>query len=72
MGSIGSVPNDPGTAVLLALVLMSSKLRDIDGASAAMGGGSVDEDKMAELPYLTLSLLPMVRTMSPQMEHWHC
>ncbi len=59
----------PLNVVLLVLVLPSSKLRDIDGASAATGGGGDSKDNMAELPYLPLRLLPMVGTMSPPDGH---
>jgi hypothetical protein len=55
----------PSTIVLLALILLSSKLRDNDGASAATGRGSNGIDNKVQLPYLTLSLLPTVVTMSP-------
>ncbi len=60
--------NDPvnflSTVVLLVLVLLSSKLRDIDGTSAATGGGNDGKDNMAELPYLMLTLPPTVGAMS--------
>jgi hypothetical protein len=36
--------------VLLVLILPSSKLRDIEGASTAAGEGGYGEDNMAELP----------------------
>jgi hypothetical protein len=53
------------TIVLLALVLPSSKLRDIDGVSAATGGGGDGKDNMAKLPYFMLTLPPTVSAMSP-------
>jgi hypothetical protein len=55
----------PSTIVLLALDLASSKLRDFDSTSTAAGGGGDGEDNMAKLPYLMLTLLPMVGAMSP-------
>jgi hypothetical protein len=53
------------TVVLLALILPSSKLRDISRASAAGEGSSNGKNNMAKLPYLTLTLLPTVIAMSP-------
>jgi hypothetical protein len=55
----------PSTLVLLALVLPSSKLRDIDCASMAPGGSGEGKDNMAKLPYSLLTLPPMVGAMSP-------
>ncbi len=53
------------TVVLLVLVLPSSKLRDIDSAFTAAGGGSDGKDNMAKLPYSTQTLPPTVGAMSP-------
>jgi hypothetical protein len=53
------------TVVLLALILPSSKLRDNKGASVAPGRGGNGKDNNVELPYLMLSLPPMVIAMSP-------
>ncbi len=53
------------TVVLLALILLSSKLRDNNGASVAPGHGSDGKNNKVELPYLTLSLPPTVIAMSP-------
>ncbi len=53
------------TVVLLALILLSSKLRDNDGASVATGRGGDGKDNKVKLPYLTLSLPPTVIAMSP-------
>jgi hypothetical protein len=59
------------TVVLLALILLSIKLRESDGASVAQGRGSNCKDNKVELPYLMLSLPPRVVAMSPWAEHWH-
>jgi hypothetical protein len=53
------------TVVLLALVSLSRNLRDIDGASAAVGSSGDGKDNMSGLPCSTLSLPPTVGTMSP-------
>ncbi len=41
----------PSTVVFLALILLSSKLRDNDGASVATGCGSNSKDNKVELSY---------------------
>jgi len=48
----------PSTVVFLALILLSSKLRDNDGASVATGCGSNSKDNKVELSYSMLSLPP--------------
>jgi hypothetical protein len=53
------------TVVLLALIFLSSKLRDNDGVSVATGRGSNSEDNTVELSYLMLLLLPRVIDMPP-------
>ncbi len=53
------------TIVLLALIFLSSKLRDHNGASVATGRGSNSKDNKVELSYSMLSLPPMVVTMPP-------
>ncbi len=55
----------PSTIVLLALILLSSKLRDNNGASVAAGNSGEGKDNMAELPFSMLSLPPTVIAMSP-------
>ncbi len=55
----------PSTIVLLALIMLSSTLRDNNGASVAAGHGGNGEDNKVELPYSMLSLTPMVIAMSP-------
>jgi hypothetical protein len=51
--------------MLLALILLSSKLRDNNGASVATGRGGNSKDDKLELSYLTLSLPPTVVAMPP-------
>jgi hypothetical protein len=55
----------PSTNVLLALILLSSKLRGNNSTSVATGLGGNSEDNKVELSCLMLLLLPMVITMSP-------
>jgi hypothetical protein len=55
----------PSSIVLLALILLSSKLRDNDGASVAAGGIGNSKDIMVKLPYSRLSLPPTVVAMTP-------
>ncbi len=55
----------PLTVVLLALMLLSSKLRDNKGASVATGCGGNSKDNKLELSYSTLSLPPTVVAMPP-------
>ncbi len=55
----------PLTVVLLVLFLLSSKLRDNNGASVATGRGGNREDNKVKLSYLMLSLLPTVVAMPP-------
>jgi hypothetical protein len=55
----------PSTVVLLALILLSSKLRDNNGAFVATGRVSNSKDNKVELLYLMLSLPPMVVAMPP-------
>jgi hypothetical protein len=53
------------TVVLLALILLSSKLRDNNGASVATGRGGNSKDNKVELSYSMLSLPPTVVAMHP-------
>ncbi len=55
----------PLTVVLPALILLSSKLRDNDGAFVATGCGGNSKDNKVESSYLTLSLPPTVVAMPP-------
>jgi hypothetical protein len=55
----------PSTVVLLALNLLSSKLRDNDAASVATGRGGNSKDNKVESSYLMLSLSPTVVAMPP-------
>ncbi len=55
----------PLTVVLLALILLSSKLRDNNIASMATGCSGNSNDNKVDLSYLTVSLLPTVVAMPP-------
>ncbi len=57
--------NSQSTVVLLVLILMSSKLRDNEGASVATGRGGNSKDNKVELSYWTLSLPPTVVPIPP-------
>ncbi len=55
----------PSIVVLLAQNLLSSKLRDNNGASMATSHSSNSEDDKVELSFSTLSLPPMVVAVPP-------
>jgi hypothetical protein len=61
----------PCTIVLVALILLSSKLGDNNCVSVATGRGGNSKDNKVELSYLTLSLLQTVVAMPPRAEHLH-
>jgi hypothetical protein len=54
----------PSTALLVKLILPSRKLKDNNGASTAAGSSGNGKDNMNKFPELTLSLPPMVVTIS--------